>query len=243
MATLGQRDVGVERVVELHDRLVGKLALLAVERLDGRAADDRHGVARELVLGQQLAHLELDQVEQLGVVDHVALVDEHHDVGHAHLAGQQDVLARLRHRPVDRRHDQDRAVHLRRARDHVLHVVGMARAIDVRIVPVLGRRIRRGSWRSSESWSGRGGPAIRRPSPPGRRRRISFVQPLSADTFVSAAVSVVLPWSTWPIVPTLQCGFVRSNFSLAIGLLSFLRRSILQARAVRFGARPNHGLK
>ena len=35
-------------------------------------------------------------------------------------------------------------------------------------------------------------------------------------TLVIAAVSVVLPWSTWPIVPMLQCGFVRWNFSLAI---------------------------
>src|SRR3954471_4253948 len=45
-----------------------------------------------------------------------------------------------------------------------------------------------------------------------------FDQPLSVETLVNAAVSVVLPWSTWPIVPTLQCGLVRSNFSLAIGL-------------------------
>jgi hypothetical protein len=29
-------------------------------------------------------------------------------------------------------------------------------------------------------------------------------------------VSDVLPWSMWPIVPTLTCGFVRSNFFLAI---------------------------
>jgi hypothetical protein len=36
---------------------------------------------------------------------------------------------------------------------------------------------------------------------------------VSAITFVNAAVSVVLPWSTWPIVPTFTCGFVRSNFS------------------------------
>jgi hypothetical protein len=42
--------------------------------------------------------------EQLGVVDHVALVHEHDDVGHAHLARQQDVLARLRHRAVGGRH-------------------------------------------------------------------------------------------------------------------------------------------
>jgi len=30
---------------------------------------------------------------------------------------------------------------------------------------------------------------------------------------VEAVVSVVLPWSTWPIVPTFTCGFVRSNLS------------------------------
>ena len=36
---------------------------------------------------------------------------------------------------------------------------------------------------------------------------------VSAITFVSAAVSVVLPWSTWPIVPTFTCGLLRSNFS------------------------------
>ena len=38
--------------------------------------------------------------------------------------------------------------------------------------------------------------------------------PLFAWIFVIAAISVVLPWSTWPIVPTFTCGFVRSNFAL-----------------------------
>jgi len=38
---------------------------------------------------------------------------------------------------------------------------------------------------------------------------------------VIAAVNVVLPWSTWPIVPTLQCGFVRSNFAFAIDFSFF----------------------
>jgi hypothetical protein len=27
---------------------------------------------------------------------------------------------------------------------------------------------------------------------------------------------VVLPWSTWPMVPTFTCGLVRSNFALAM---------------------------
>src|SRR5262249_61867772 len=36
------------------------------------------------------------------------------------------------------------------------------------------------------------------------------------NTFVIALVSVVFPWSMCPIVPTFTCGFVRSNFCLAI---------------------------
>src|SRR2546427_11503961 len=48
---------------------------------------------------------------------------------------------------------------------------------------------------------------------------MNFAQPLSADTFVSAAVNVVLPWSMCPMVPTLTCGLLRSNFSLAISTI------------------------
>src|SRR4029077_18863161 len=48
----------------------------------------------------------------------------------------------------------------------------------------------------------------------------NFAHPLSAATFVSAAVRVVLPWSMCPIVPTFTCGLDRSNFSLAIEVRS-----------------------
>ena len=109
-----------------------------LERLQRRAADDRYLVAREVVLAQQLAHLELDQLEQLGVVDHVDLVQEDDDVGHLDLARQQDVLARLGHRAVGRGDDQDGAVHLGGAGDHVLDVVGVAGAVDVRVVAGVG---------------------------------------------------------------------------------------------------------
>src|SRR5207237_9687815 len=40
--------------------------------------------------------------------------------------------------------------------------------------------------------------------------------PLSDSTLVMAAVRVVLPWSMCPIVPTLTCGLVLSNFFLAM---------------------------
>ena len=89
----------------------------------------------KLVGAQKLADLHLHELQKLLVVDLVDLVQENHQRRNPDLARQQDVLARLRHRPVRRAHDQDRAVHLRRPRDHVLHVVRMAGAVDMRIVP------------------------------------------------------------------------------------------------------------
>src|SRR5436309_3826728 len=47
------------------------------------------------------------------------------------------------------------------------------------------------------------------------------------STLVIAAVSVVLPWSICPIVPTFMCGLDRSNFSLA--MVRLLRCSGLKA--------------
>jgi hypothetical protein len=106
-----------------------------VKRRQRRTADDRGVVAGEAVLGQQFADFHLDQLEQFGIVDQVDLVEEHHDLGHADLTGEQDVLAGLGHGAVGGGHDQNRAVHLGGAGDHVLDVVGVARAVDVGVVP------------------------------------------------------------------------------------------------------------
>src|SRR4051812_47257391 len=133
---LGLGDVGVELLGEVDDLL--DVPLVAVQRLERRADDERDVVARELVLVEQVADLDLDELQELLVVDHVRLVEEHDDVRHAHLTGEQDVLARLRHRAVRRRDHEDRAVHLGGARDHVLHVVGVTGTVHVRVVPVLG---------------------------------------------------------------------------------------------------------
>src|SRR4051794_4654122 len=132
----GLGDRRVDGVHELHE-LVAPL-LVALEGLQGGDADHGDVVARELVLGEQLADLELDELQDLLVVDHVGLVQRHDDVGDADLAGQEDVLLRLRHRAVGRRDHQDGAVHLRRTGDHVLDVVGVTGAVDVRVVTLLG---------------------------------------------------------------------------------------------------------
>ena len=131
---------GMYSSIALTRSRIGWAALGSLGVVQGRAAaaaDDRDLVAGELVVGQQLAELQLDQLEQLLVVDQVDLVEEDDQGRDADLAGQQDVLAGLGHRAVGRRDDQDRPVHLGRAGDHVLDVVGVARAVDVGVVPLV----------------------------------------------------------------------------------------------------------
>src|ERR1700744_4350618 len=126
----------VDRLHELEDGLAP--LLVALQRLEGGDADDRDVVTRELVLGEQLTDLELDELEDLLVVHHVALVERDDDVRHADLTREQHVLAGLRHRAVGGGDHEDRAVHLRGTGDHVLDVVRVTRAVDVRVVPLLG---------------------------------------------------------------------------------------------------------
>src|SRR3954468_14418190 len=134
---LRHRDVGVERLHQLQHGL--DAAGVAVQRAQRRDADHRDIVAGEAVGGQQLAHFELDEVHEFRIVNRVDLVQRDDDVGDVDLLGEQHVLAGLRHRAVDRADHEDGAVHLRRAGDHVLDVVGVARAVDVRVVPVRSR--------------------------------------------------------------------------------------------------------
>ena len=48
----------------------------------------------------------------------------------------EDWVTGLGHGAVGSRHDQNRAVHLSSAGDHVLHIVGVARAVNMGIVTV-----------------------------------------------------------------------------------------------------------
>ena len=141
--TLRKRNVAVDLGHQLEDGLGARVLAVAVEGLHRRTANHRDVVAREAVVLEQLANFELDEVEELGVVDEVALVEEDHDRGHADLTGEQDVLLGLGHGAVGRGDHQDRAVHLRGAGDHVLDVVGVTRAVDVRVVTRSPSRTRR----------------------------------------------------------------------------------------------------
>ena len=139
MSTARDR-LGNERVDGVH-QFLDALGLLGIGGIlvgrQGRTTDHRRVIARESVLVQQLANFELDQIQQLRIIHQVAFVQKHDQRRNVHLASQQHVLASLRHGAVGGRHDQDRTVHLSGTRDHVFDVVGVARAIDMSVVPLV----------------------------------------------------------------------------------------------------------
>lgn len=56
--------------------------------------------------------------------------------------------------------------------------------------------------------------------------------PREAKAMVKAAVRVVLPWSTWPMVPMLTWGFLRSNLPRAARTMRERRRVVVTVTAV-----------
>src|SRR5690606_21117700 len=106
------RDVLVQSFHRLLHRGHTDVAGFAFQGRQGGTFHDRGVVAREVVSAQQLAHFHFNQFQQYFVIHHVRFFQEHYDVGYAHLTGQQDVLAGLRHRAVGSGHHQDGTVHL-----------------------------------------------------------------------------------------------------------------------------------
>lgn len=94
--------------------------------------------ARERVKFENLIDLHFHQLQQFGVVHQVHLVHENHQGRYPYLACQQDMLPGLGHRAVCGGHHQDGTVHLCGTRNHVLHIVSVARTVNVRIVAVFG---------------------------------------------------------------------------------------------------------
>ena len=87
--------------------------------------------------------------------------------------------------------------------DHVLDVVGVPGAVDVRVVALGGLVLDVGRVAIVM-------PRSRSSGALSMASKAIAVPPLaSARTLVIAAVRVVLPWSTWPMVPTLTWGLVR----------------------------------
>ena len=65
------------------------------------------------------------QVKELLVVNLIDLVHEHDNVRHTDLTGEQNVLTGLGHGAVSRGNNQNSAVHLSSAGNHILDVVSI----------------------------------------------------------------------------------------------------------------------
>src|SRR5262245_3616151 len=95
LRTFGLRDVFVDRFHQRQNGLSAELFVATLERLQRRALDHWDLVAGEIVLGQELPYLKLNELEQLGVIDHIDLVHVDDERGHADLTGKQNMLACL----------------------------------------------------------------------------------------------------------------------------------------------------
>ena len=127
----------------------------------------------------------------------------------------------LSHNTISSSYNKDSTIHLSSTCDHVLYIVGMSWAVNVSIMTfcclVLNVSCRDCDTTFSFFWSFIDVFEIYL-----FRYQVLFL----LSTLVIAAVKVVLPWSTCPIVPILQCGLLLSNLALAILTSSFYRRLI-----------------
>lgn len=93
--TLGGRDPGVDGMHELLNLLSTNFGAAILQSAEGRAEDDRSLLTLESVRGEELTHLELDELKHLRVLDSVDLVNEHNNLLNTNLAGKQQVLTGL----------------------------------------------------------------------------------------------------------------------------------------------------
>src|SRR2546423_5348660 len=75
--TLRLRNVLVDALHQLEDRVVTELLVLVFECRQRRTLDDRNLVAWEIILREQFADFQLDALEQFRIVHHVDLIDVH----------------------------------------------------------------------------------------------------------------------------------------------------------------------
>ena len=130
------RDVFVNSIHQFED--VGFLFRVAFQGFQCGTDYDRNFISRIVVLAQQFTNFHFNQFDQFRIVNLVGFIQEYNDGRYANLTGKQDVFAGLGHRAVSCGNNEDSAVHLSSTGDHVLDIVGVARAVNVSIMSLSG---------------------------------------------------------------------------------------------------------
>ena len=112
--------------------------LLAIQSTQSGTADYRGLITGITVVGKKITNLHFNKFQFIIIINHIALVQEHDDIGNACLTGKENVLAGLRHRAVDSGYHENGAVHLGSGNNHVFYIISMARAIEMSIVARAG---------------------------------------------------------------------------------------------------------
>ena len=125
-------DPVVNSVHQLHD-LVLPLGN-TVQCTQSRTTNDR-SILFITVRSQKILDIHLHEVNHLLVNFRiVALVEENNQTRHVYLTSEQHVLTSLRHRTIGSSNHEDSTIHLSSTSYHVLHIVGVSRAVHVSVV-------------------------------------------------------------------------------------------------------------
>ena len=130
------RNIAIQCLHQIGNALAELIISGIIKCTASIATNERNVVSREAVLREKFADFHFNKIQQLLVVNKIALVQKHNESRHVYLTSQQDVLASLRHRAIGCRNHKNGTVHLSSTGNHVLDVVSVTRAIDVSVVPI-----------------------------------------------------------------------------------------------------------